>query len=278
MDLKISKKRISEHLSYDWTKYLIIIIVCSLVMSLFYMVTARRLTDLEELKIVVYGQYVGKFESTYKDYLDDATSEFDSSYIDTVVEYYATKDDLYSQQAASIKTDASFTMGVDVFVLPTLKGLIDDNGKKLKSGSFFVCDEQGKASYMKEDAALTFNYRIGRNYFISIEELLLENKENPEVVKLKGFFENYPEYFYKSERVVAWDEDPNNLYDYVHIDDGIKSYGINLGKLNLSKTTELVNDELNVKECNYVLGVVRGSMSHLEAVCFLNWFIETYAE
>lgn len=273
MDLKITKKRINEHLAYDWTKYLAIILVCVFVMSLFYIVSTRRLTDKQELKVVVYGQFVGKFDSSHKNYLSDAVLEFDSEYVDTVIDYYATKDDIYSQQAASLKTDASFTMGVDMYVLPMLDGLIDDNG--LFVGSFFDKDEQGKATNMKVDAALTINYRIGRNYFITIEELI--ELDNPEAKKLKDTYLLHPEYFYHSERVVAWDEDPENMYDYVHKVDGIKAYGINLNKLNLAKTTGLVNDELSTKECNYVLGVARNSMSHTEAIAFLNWFIETYA-
>lgn len=275
MDLKITKKRISEHLAYDWTKYLAIILVCVFVMSLFYIASTRRLTDKQELKIVVYGQFVGKFNNSYPTYLKNATSLFDTEYVDTVIEYYATKDDIYSQQAASVKTEASFTMGTDIYVLPVLEGLIDANGMKKEDGSFFLKGEDDSLC-MKEDAALTFNYRIGRNYFITVEELIESYESLPEAQKLKAFFESHPEYFYKSQRIVAWDEEP--FHDQIANDGVVKTYGIDLNKLNLAKTTELVNKEGSTKECNYVLGVVRNSMSHKEAICFLNWFIETYVE
>ena len=307
MDLKFTKKRISEHITYDWTKYIALIVACFFAVSLFFNIFARRLTDREELKIVFFGNTIHELEDTYLDYMSENSSLYDTEYVDTIVEYYATEDDFYTQKAAVTKIEAELVgsgMGADIVVLPIVKGLLDENGTwidndgNIVGGSYF--DKNGE---FKDFAPYSFNYRVGRNYFIPIDEVLESEiaKGNPEAVKLQEKLAKN-NYYYNCQRIAANDETPNKPFDtpiginnkpliveYGQTIDKTKistiqrgNFGIDLNTLNLSKTTKLINDGIlsatQFQECNYVLGIRRDSNSHADAISFINWFVDTYSK
>lgn len=307
MDLKFTKKRISEHITYDWTKYIALIVACVFAVSLFFNIFARRLTDREELKIVFFGNTINKLEDEYLDYMSKNSLHYDTGYVGTVIERYATEDDFYTKQAASAKIEAELVgagMGADILVLPIVKGLLDENGTwidndgNIVGGSYF--DKDGE---FKDFAPYSFNYRVGRNYFIPIDEVLESEiaKGNPEAVKLQEKLEKN-NYYYNCQRIAANDETPNRHFDtpisinnkplileYGQSIDKTKistiqreNFGIDLNKLNVSRTTKLINDGIlstsQFKECNYVLGIRRDSKSHADAICFINWFVDAYSK
>lgn len=277
MDLKLTKKRINEHLAYDWTKYLAVIFVCIFVVTLFYVVSARRMNDKEEFNVTLYGRFTGKLDPSYENYLAEITKEYDSEYVSTVVNYYASRDDVYSEQAASAKIEATFKMAPDVLILPVLDGLIGEDGN-LK-GTYF--EENNSLKY---GAAFTFDFRVGKNYFIPVDEVIESElkKGNPAAIELKAMLDAHPEFYYNSQRVAANDEDPYHPYNQIGNNGEQSNFGINLNKLDVSKTSKLISDELLLagevaKECKYVVGIKRDSQSHAEAICFLNWFVKQYS-
>ncbi len=291
MDLKLTKKRIGDHLTYDWTKYVALLVVCVLAVSLFFNIFARRLTDKEELKVVLFGKYVSEFEETYLDYMKGATALFDSTYVDTTIEYFASQDDYYAEKAATAKIEAELLgsgMGADVLVLPIVEGLLDENGDMFDEngnrvgGTYFDTDKT-----IKDFAPYSFNYRVGRNYFIPIDEVIESEiqKGNPLAVELKNKLSNN-DYYYCCQRIAADDENPDQPRDLPVYDEHGKiikaNFGIDLNKLDTSKTAQLISDRGVSSDdtsfvCNYVIGIRRESLSHAEAICFLNWLIDCYA-
>ena len=134
MDLKVTKQRFNEHWTYDWVKYICFILLAIFAVSLVFSVTARRLTDTEELKIIVYSKYGNPFESyntdeDLRDYVISQNLE-SSKYLDNKIEYYYYENGFDMRQAASAKLEADKKMGgIDILLLPTLNDYYDEQGQ-----------------------------------------------------------------------------------------------------------------------------------------------------
>lgn len=264
MDLRITKERFNEHWTYDWVKYILFVLVAIAIVSLLFAVTARRLTDAEELKIIVYSKHNGYLQSfkTKDDLRDYILSQnlSESEYLDNDVCYYAYGNDIEEKQAAQGKFDADESMGIiDVVVLPVLPKYFDDDGNLLE--------------YMRK-----FEYYAGVGKFIPLDEAIESEvaKNNPAAIELKQTLAEHPEYYYKCAMITP-NKDENG--EHVH-DSEIRNFGINLNALDLSKVNTLVyEDDLvtGLEPSNYALGVIKDSESHAEAICFINWFIKNYA-
>ncbi len=263
MDLKVTKQRFNEHWTYDWVKYLCFVLVAIALVSLVFSVTARRLTDAEELKIVFYSThndvlYPYNTGEDLRDYIL-AQNIADSEYLDNKVEYYAFGTTFADKQVASAKLEADNNMGgVDILLLPILPEYFDEDGELL--------------SFLN-----TFEYFVGVDYFIPIDEVIeLEiAKNNPIAVELKAIFEEHPEYFYQCVK-----KTPNNEQtDTIIHDSTVRNYGINLNSFDLDKVNTLVYDNYELigeEKSLYAFGIRRGSASYAESLCFINWFIQNY--
>lgn len=277
MDLRITKKRFEEHWVYDWVKYFAVIFVCVFVVTLFYQVTSRRLNDKEELNIVLFGTYIGEFQAyntgaDFNDYMKEVELE-DSSYLDYTVQSFAKLNSEDAYEASTIKLDGERELNrADIFILPKIDG---DT----------YLDKDGKVKY---GAGYTFDMYVGMyRYFIPIDELIAEEKQkgNPVAVELEEKLVNGG-YYYNcaSKSVDSRGEKPIEVYTETKNNDGktpiFRNYGIDLGKLDKTKTVHLIRDDAEVATttCNYVLGVKKSSSSYAEAVCFLNWFLDNYTE
>lgn len=278
MDLRITKKRFEEHWVYDWIKYIAVILVCVFAVTLFYQVTNRQLNDKEEVRIVLFGQYIGEFEpyktgEDFNEYMSDVQLE-DSSYLDYSVHAFAKLDRDESYRASTIKLNGERELGrADIFILPKIDGdtYLDKDGN------------------IKDGASYTFDMYVGMHrYFIPIDELIDEEKRNgnPVAVELEQKLEA-ADYYYNcvSKSVDASDRNKNvEMYTETVNNDGVtpipRNYGIDLGKLDKAKTVYLIRDDAEVATttCNYALGVKRSSGSYAEVVCFLNWFLDNYTK
>lgn len=280
MDLRITKKRFEEHWVYDWIKYIAVIFVCIFVVSLFYQVTTRRLNDKEELRIVLFGTYIGELEAynTQKDfngYMQEVELE-NSTFLDYSVQRFAklNTDDAY--QASTIKLDGEKDLNrADIFVLPKIDGdtYLDKDG------------------IMKDGASYTFDMYVGKfHYFIPVDELINLEKQNgnPVAFELEEKLKTRDYYYNCSSKSVdstltKYDK-ITEVYTETVNNDGVtpifRNYGIDLGKLDKTKTVHLIRDDAEVATttCNYVLGVKRSSESYAEAVCFINWFLDNYTK
>ena len=275
MDLKITKKRFEEHWAYDWIKYIAVILLCVFVVMLFYQVTNRQLNDKEEVRIVLFGQYIGEFEpyntkEDFNEYMDGVQLE-GSEYLDYSVHAFAKLDREEAFEASTIKLDGERELNrADIFILPKIDGdtYLDKNGE------------------IKYGAGYTFDMYVGMHrYFIPIDDLVKAEKERGNLIAVeveKKLKDN--DYYYNcaSKSVDASDYD-KVLETYTEKDsDGnpiFRNYGIDLSKLNKKNTVHLIRDDAEVATttCNYVLGVKKTSGSYAEAVCFLNWFLDNYA-
>ena len=266
MNLKVTKERFSEHWTYDWIKYLSFIIVAILFVNLLFSVTARRLSDKEELRIVVYSRHVSNLtayetEENLRDYILGLNLQ-DSIYLDNEYAFYPYGNTTEEKNAAVAKFEADQMMNViDVLLLPLIsdKDYFDDDGK-------IVAFTQ------------TFEYMAGVGFYISLDQLIASEceKGNVAALELKGYLETNPEYFYWCNRVT-----PNTDMTDIHVhDETIRPYGINLNGLNRSKVNAFVQESDIItgnEESLYAMGIRADSQSHAEAIAFLNWFIKNYA-
>ena len=276
MDLRITKKRFEEHWLYDWIKYIAVIFLCIFIVSFFYQVTTRRLNDKEELRIVFFGTYIGELEAynTKKDFYEymKEVELKDSSFLDCSVEKFAKLNTEDAYQASTIKLDGEKDLNVaDIYFLPKIDGdtYLNEDG------------------LLKDGANYTFDMYVGKyRYFIPIDELIKDEKDNgnPVAFELEQKLLT-DDYYYncKSKSVdttlITYDK-ITEVYTDVDGDGNpiSRNYGIDLSKLDKTKTVHLIRDEagLATTVCNYVLGVKRSSGSYAEAICFINWFIDNY--
>ena len=264
MDLKITKERFNEHWTYDWVKYIVFIIVAFAYVSLLFSVTARKLTDSEELRIVVYSKHASGLVSyqTQEDPRDYILSLnlADSEYLDNEYAFYAYGNSIEEKQAAQAKLEADQMMNIiDILLLPVLPEYFDEEGNILGFS-------QG------------FEYQVGVGFYIPLDELIESEvqKGNQAAIELKQTFIEHPEYLYCCNRTTP-NSDMTDIY--VH-DETIRPYGINLNALDRSKVSTFVHEEDIVtgsEECPYAMGVRKDCSSYAESVAFLNWFIKNYA-
>lgn len=275
MDLKITKKRFEEHWVYDWIKYIAVVILCVFVVSLFYQVTNRKLKDEEEVRVVLFGTYIGELQAYNTDqnfnrYMKSVGLE-DSKYLDYSMHGFAKLERKESFDASVIKLDGERELGLaDIFILPKIDGntYLDENGE------------------IKEGAGYTFDMYVGMHrYFIPIDELISQEKAkgNPVATILEQKLIENSNYYYncasksvdasmtKYDQVTELYTDTDELGNPIY-----KNYGIDLNSL--SQARYLIRDDSDKANpvCNYVLGVKKNSKSHAEALCFINWFIDNY--
>lgn len=266
MDLKVTKERFSEHWTYDWIKYLAFVIAAILFVNLLFSVTARKLTDKEELRIVVYSKYISNMtayetKDDLRDYILDLNLT-DSEYLDNEYGFYNYGNSIEEKNAAKAKVEADQMMDIiDVLLLPLIsdKDYFDDEGNIVEFG-------------------LSFEYLAGVGFYIPLDELIDNEceKNNPAALELKNLLETHPEYFYWCNRVT-----PNSDMTDIHVhDETIRPYGINLNGLNSAKVNAFIHEVDIVtgnEESLYAMGVRKECQSHAESVAFLNWFIKNYA-
>lgn len=264
MDLRVTKERFNEHWTYDWVKYVSFILVAIAIVSLLFSLTERKLTDVEELRIVTYSKFNGQIQAyntndDLRDYILSQNLE-NSEYLDNEICYYAYSTTPEELQAAQANLEAELTMGnVDVLLLPVLPNYFDEEGNLL-------------------EYARKFEYFVGVGQYVSLDEVIeLEiAKNNPAAIELKETLEAHPEYNYSCMR-----KTPNSTEtdEYIH-DAEVKNYGINLNALNLSKVNTFVCDNdllVGLEPCNYAIGILKDSGSYSEAICFINWFVKNYS-
>lgn len=266
MNLKVTKERFSEHWTYDWVKYLAFVIVAILFVNLLFSVTARRLTDKEELRIVTYSKYVSNLTAyetndDLRDYILGLNLS-DSEYLDNEYAFYNYGNSLEEKNAAKSKLEADDMMDIiDVLLLPVLsdKDYFDDEGNIVEFSQ-------------------SFEYMAGVGFYISLDELIDSEceKGNPAALELKDLLETHPEYFYCCKRVT-----PNSdmTDSYVH-DETERPYGIKLNALNRTKVNTFVYETeifTGNEDSPYAMGIRKESQSHAESIAFLNWFIKNYA-
>lgn len=285
MDLKITKKRFEEHWAYDWIKYIAVVLVCIFVVSLFYKVTYRRLSDKEELRMVFFGTYVGELhpyntEEDFNAYMKDLEIP-DSDYLDYTVQSFQMLERDESFDAATISLDGEREYNkADIYILPQIDGntYLDENGE------------------IKIGAGYTFDMYVGMHqYFVPIDELIALEKQkgNPVAFELEqklianNYYYNAPSRsvdasLKKYDKITeVYTETENGelmAVDDVNARPVFRNYGIDLNKLDPTKTIHLIRDDADTANtaCKYVLGVKKTSGSYSEAVCFINWFIDNY--
>lgn len=272
MDLKVTKERFNEHWTYDWIKYIAFILVAVMFVSLLFSVTARKLTDSEELRIVVYSKYCSVIEpyetnDDPRDYILSLNLT-GSEYLDNEYAFYPYGNSPEEKQAAQAKLEADQMMNnIDLLLLPMINA--NYTGSK---NDYFDKDDNIVAF------SQTFEYHAGVGFYIPLDEVIQNEvqKCNQAAIELQNLFNEKPEYFYWCNRVT-----PNSDMTDIFVHDATaRPYGINLNALNRAKVNAFIHEEDLVtgnEESLYAMGIRKDCNSHAESIAFLNWFIKNYA-
>ncbi len=268
MDLRVTKERFNEHWTYDWVKYVAFIIVAIAFVSLFFSITARRLTDTEELRIVAYSKYSSYFRAYEtnddpRDYILGLELE-GSEYLDNEFCFYDYGTTPEGAQAAMANLEAEKEMNtIDLLTLPVMPEYFkEENGEMVLDGGYTT----------------SFDFHVGFGFYAPLDEVIESEiaKGNTAAVELKATLDAHPEYLYSCAR-----RTPSNDYkDYHYNDTEIRPYGIDLNALNKSKVNALVYDYevmTDLENCNYAMGIRKDCGSYSESIAFMNWFLKNYA-
>lgn len=160
MDLKITKKRLGNMLSYDWLKILIVVIAAIFVWSLLFTTTATRCTDGENFYLVVYEGVKTTNASSNAKYLDDMTNEGAFSY------------DVLSRSVTEISSTGQYSASYMLSLrLSTHEGdvFLSGGGNDLRKAQ-----EEGKAEI---ETVAQVQYLVNNGILQSIDDLLVAARE-----------------------------------------------------------------------------------------------------
>lgn len=225
MDNKVTKGRVSNHLEYDWVKYLIIFVV--IIIGLYFVFDMINKTkDDEDITIFAscYGYKQSSFESDVLDSFSKATydQEYKSIYGDNILrEFYVDKQNLtdtnystilstrgtFSSDAIILGENTAFASALNyVQITPEILDLLGINKNDYKFLRYEEVTEDGVHGYKvlddgssEYDEKYTFGIRIdnynGYSGLSKISNLLifdttLEDTENTKHDKKFYFFIN----------------------------------------------------------------------------------------
>jgi hypothetical protein len=281
MDNRLTKKRLNDHLSYDWWKYIALIAGCIFFWSLVFSIIEPRLASSKRLEIffIVNRYYDGNSEKLMKGLKEYLTDEI----VEINFQNYQPDQDVTLQVLQA-------RLGVqegDLYVFPfseeenDLFGIYTDNG--IFADFETLIDEAlafGDISF--ED----FKAQYGGRKKYKTEENLLKGwqaciRAKTEAQELQGYIDEYGQ-----------DESANGLfYKYARLNSGDKKiWGLNFNALT-DKITNLDNQGLLYPNpadpqtglrdpLNYVMGIVRFKEENMplyyENLAVINYFIKTY--
>lgn len=172
MDAKITKKRLSRLLSYDWIKIVALCVVAILVWSLIFTMTATKITAAQQFTVFNYtynGSFSDYFYTHYAKTFNDGTFSYE------VLE--ANQQDLASSGEENASTLLEARLGTsegDVMFIPH----IDDPDTKIEP-----TEEGGEVTYQYKHTETFFN---GWYYYVADVDEYLANLQT----YLDGYYEN----------------------------------------------------------------------------------------
>lgn len=305
MDIKLTKKRLNNHLSYDWWKYIAILVACIFLWSLLFTMTAPRLHNAKKMEIffIVNGFSVensDKLRNGLKEYLSD-------EFVEIHFNNYTPND---STTAQVLSARVGVKEG-DIYVFPYSQDLNGDVFGSYVDNSLFA-DFETIIAGAKEFSDITleeFTEKYGKRKEYNTEETLQKafdecKRASVEAVLLEGYINQYKDYVNEVDTSM-YPEDTNNslFYKYsrftIHntlfpedIIEGQqeKIWGLNFNPL-CAKVSDF-NDKgfmfLNTSDSttgkkqplNYVMGIVSFKEDNLplyyENIAVINYFIQNY--
>lgn len=299
MDIRITKKRLNDHLSYDWWKYIAVFIACIFFWSLVFTMAAPRLhaSKKMELFFIVNGfshENSNKFYNGLREYLNDEFVEFQlNNYVpnDNTTSQVLTarlsvqEGDLYAFPFAGNEDFSKNTFGsyIDNGVFKDFLSIIEEAkafGDNIMSEDDFRQQNSGIKDYNTEEKMVA-GYQVYQNTRLRAKE---------QALKLEGYINDYQaeNLFVKYSRFSVY----NKLYpeenEIVTQDEII--WGLNFNALE-EKITDFnnngflyrntVDSDTGIREpLNIAMGIVSFKNENMplyyENLAVINYFIETY--
>lgn len=301
MDIKLTKKRLNDHLSYDWWKYLAVIVASIFLWSLLFTMTAPRLASSKKLEIffIVNGfshDNSNKLRNGLREYLSD---EF--------VEIHFNNYNPGDSVTAQVLTARLSVKEGDLYTFPfSNEPNINTMGSYIDNGLFIDFESIIADAIEFGDSALDFEgfkvqYQNSKEY--NTEEKLQNGFEiyintrqraKAEALKLQGFIADYgadenteTALFYKYSRFEVYKE----LYPQENLTvQSEKIWGINFNALfdkitNFNQNGFMFPNPADIttgkrEPFNYSLGIVSFKEENMplyyENIAVINYFIETY--
>lgn len=172
MDAKITKKRLSHMLSYDWLKIVAVAVAVIIVWTLIFTMTSTRITAAQQFSVV---NYFGNVSSTYDPKMDDraqaALKENVFSY--EVIETSLVDVPSYQEQAYTILEARVATQEGDVIYVPDIQKAdseyeITVDGKTEKRYDSYLQDLVRRYGY----SLYNLDPNAENGYFKSMEKFL----------------------------------------------------------------------------------------------------------
>ena len=299
MDIRVTKERLNDHLSYDWWKYIAILVASIFLWSLLFTMTSPRLAPPQKMEMIfVVNGYNYEGAERMRGGLSQYLSQ---DFVEINFNNYSAGDDYTMSQVISARlsvkegdlyvfpytdelTDNRFAVYVDNGVFADLETLISKAkayGSDVMSKEQFKKENAGKREYSTPD-------RLEKGYNSYVE---IKNRAVQEAQKLEGYIDQYGNVsgeplFVKYARYSAskefypddeWPEEEekfwginynafaeslNNFNSYGFIYSGIDS---NTGSIYPTK---------------YAMGIVAFESENMpmyyENLAVINFFIETY--
>jgi len=275
LNVSPNKKRLESHFIYDWIKYIALVLAVIVVFNFLYSSTEKQLTDVEELRVVMYCYRYDeeKLETVSKEALSEIGNTVNTELKNVSFGSYAYYNNVI-ESADTVKFGVELGDGIgDVFILPSVSEYRMENpahANDPEEPAWVFCDHYQYSHQMVS----------GRNTFVPIDELIAAEKASESAERrqraerLEELLSTYDEdelyCTYRRFYVDAAIQDPN----YYPEDNGeAKKWGINLKVLDEDKLGRLfIGDE----DVEFVAGVRNNSENVTDAVAFLVWLFENF--
>lgn len=247
MDIKITKKRLNDHLSYDWWKYIAILLVCIFFWSLVFTVSAPRLAMSKKLEIFFI---TNNFRTDKSEDLRNGLKEtLNSEFIEIQLNNYVPDDSTTSQV---LTARLSINEG-DLYAFPFADSTVDEEQGYSNNmfGNYVDYGIFADFETLINDAKQFYNDRITdidqfRVQYGDLKEYNTEEKlingfdvymqtrlrANNEAIKLEGYINDYKDngdnLFYSYERFTIYSQ--LNPEENLDIEEE-KIWGINFNAL-----------------------------------------------
>lgn len=305
MDIKLTKKRLNNHLSYDWWKYIAVLLASIFFWSLLFTMTAPRLHIAKKMEIffIVSGysaEHTDKFQNELKRYLSDEIVEI--SLYNFIPNDAATSQVLTArisvQEGDLYVFPYSTQAEQNIFASYVDNGLFADFRKVIEDAKIF-----------KDITLQEFTEKFGKRKEYNTQENLQKawqecKRAGIEAEKLEGYINEYAGKVNEIDNSMFPEDMNNNLfYEYSRFTvynqfnstdsypvEEQKIWGLNFNPLSLKLHDfddkgfmYLNNPDQNTalrQPWNYAIGIVSFKEQNLplyyENLAVINFFIENY--
>lgn len=290
MDIRVTKKRLNDHLSYDWWKYIAILIACIFFWSLVFTMASPRLADGKKMEIyfIADGMDNDKVESFYAKLREKLNPE-----IIEITPFQHSPGESTTSQVLQARTGVKegdlyvFTHSVEPkhnsFGGYVDNGLFVDFEKVIEDAIVWGNDIQSRESFVADNPKLKTEEKIEEEYNLY---KIRKQRAVDDAETLSGYITDNPELFTRYKRFTVYNESSLNSQEYPIQDE--KIWGLDLSKLpgltDSKKGLFVLRRAADgtIMPFNYSMGITSFKDNNMpyyyENLTVVNFFIQEYLE